>query len=382
MAGVGRRMAAELGVDCTLNATAERRAALPGADFVILSAAPEGARRWRLDHDLLQAAGMPDQIRECGGLGGLSYALRTVSLALDVCADMAELCPGAVLLDVTNPMPRIVSAVNRFTDIRAYGFCNVAQGGATGYEWLARLVGRPHTEIEVVTAGLNHFAWLIAIHDRVTGADFYPAVEAAVRAGEGRDFPRLRKWLAEYGGIGVSGGGHMAEYLPSEPDAVYGTRPPFHGDARERAERLRVLRAIAAGELDWRTHLSGGSWEHPAEVALALASGVTLRVPMLNLPNAGYLSDLPDGCVVEVPALATAGAVHGVAVGPLPGSLAALCRRVSAVHELVAEGAARGDRAALQEAIRMDPAISDKPAALAVLDKLIAAHQAALPRFG
>jgi len=117
-------------------------------------------------------------------------------------------------------------------------------------------------------------------------------------------------------------------------------------------------------------------------VALALASGVTLRVPMLNLPNAGYLSDLPDGCVVEVPALVTAGAVHGVAVGPLPGSLAALCRRVSAVHELVAEGATRGDRAALEEAIRIDPAIGDKPAALAVLDKLIAAHQAALPRFG
>jgi len=47
----------------------------------------------------------------------------------------------------------------------------------------------------------------------------------------------------------------------------------------------------------------------------------------------------------------------------------------------VAEGAARGDRAALQEAIRMDPAISDKPAARAVLEKLIAAHRDVLPRF-
>jgi alpha-galactosidase len=107
---------------------------------------------------------------------------------------------------------------------------------------------------------------------------------------------------------------------------------------------------------------------------------------MLNLPNAGYLSDLPDGCVVEVPALVdaapgAASTVRGVAVGPLPGRLAALCRRVSEVHELVAEGAARGDRAALREAIRMDPAIGDKPAALTVLEKLIAAHRDVLPRF-
>jgi alpha-galactosidase len=381
MAGVGRRMAAEVGADWRLSVTADRRAALPGADFVILSAAPEGARRWWLDHDILQAAGLPDQIRECGGLGGLSYALRTISLALDVCTDMAELCPAAVLLDVTNPMPRIITAVSRFTPIRAYGFCNVAQGGAHGYEWLGRLVGRRHEELEVVTAGLNHFAWLISIHDRATGENLHPVVEAAIRSGDGRDFPRLRKWLAEYGGIGVSGGGHMAEYLPPDPAARYSTRPPFHGDAAEREERLRALRAIAAGELDWRTHLTGGSWEHPAEVALALATNTPLRVPIINLPNAGYLTDLPDGRIVEVPALAERGTVRGVEVGRLPGCLGELCRRVSDVHELVAEGAARGDRAALREAIRVDPAIADKQAALSVLDELIAAHRDVLPRF-
>jgi alpha-galactosidase len=320
-------------------------------------------------------------VRECGGLGGLSYALRTISLALDICADMAALCPQAVLLDAANPMPRIITAVHRFTAIRSYGFCNVAQGGSRGYDWLAGLIGRPHTGIEVVTAGLNHFAWLVSIRDRATAEDLYPAVERAIRRGEGRDFPLLRGWLERYGGIGASGGGHMAEYMPTETLAHYRSQPPFHGDAAERRERLQALRAIAAGDLDWRTDLKGGSWEHPAELAVSLATGATACLPILNLPNAGYLPDLPDGRVVEVPAVAEGGSVRGVPVGALPGQLGPLCRAVSDVHELVAEGAATGNRAALVEAIRVDPAISDKAAAAAVLDRLIAAHADLLPRF-
>ena len=67
MAGVGRRMARDMDVGCAVTATADRRRALPDADFVILSAAPEGARRWWMDYELFQQAGMPDQTRECGG---------------------------------------------------------------------------------------------------------------------------------------------------------------------------------------------------------------------------------------------------------------------------------------------------------------------------
>jgi alpha-galactosidase len=381
MAALGRRIASDVGAACAVTYTADRRTALPGADFVILSAAPEGARRWTMDRDILNAAGMPDQVRECGGLGGLSYSLRTISLALDLSADMAELCPRAALLDATNPMPRLVTAVHRYTSIRAYGFCNVAQGGANGYEWLARLVGRPYEAIDVVTAGLNHFCWLLSIRDRTTGEDLFGQVVAAVRAGEGRDFVLLRKWLDTYGGIGVSGGGHMAEYMPPDPDAVYRMRPPFHGDAAEREARLQALRAIAAGEQNWRTDLTGGSWEHPTDLAIALATGTTLHLPMLNLPNEGYLADLPAGRIVEVPAVAEAGTVRGIAVGSLPGRVGELCRRLSDVHELVAEGAATGDRQALKQAIAVDLAIPDKPAALGVLDQLIAAHRDILPRF-
>ncbi len=380
MAGVGRRMAEDLDVACRIAATTDRRTAMPGADFVILSASPQGAKRWKVDYEILKRLGMPDQARECGGVGGLSNALRSISLVLDVCEDMEALCPEATLLDVTNPMPRVVTAVHRFTPIQAYGFCNAAWQGPTGYAWLASLVERPQDAITVMTAGLNHFAWLVAIRDRATDEDLYPVVETAVREGEGARYALLRAWLETYGGIAVSGG-HTAEYLPFDPRAHYPTRPPYHGDAEARQRHWDTLRAVADGQVPWRDVQLGGSWEHPVDVAVAVETGDPLVVDMINLPNAGYLSDLPDGRIVEVPAMVEDGTVQGLKVGALPGQVGALCARVSDVHELVAEGAAKGNRALLQRAIEIDPAITDKAAAMQALEEMLVAHHDLLPRF-
>lgn len=380
MAGVGQRMAREFGVDCEVWATTERREALPGSDFVILSAAPQGARRWWMDYEILNAAGMADQARECGGLGGLSYALRTISLALDVADDMTGCCPQAVLLDVTNPMPRVVTALNRFTGIRAYGFCNVAQRGEHGYAWLADLVGRHHEALDVVTAGLNHFAWLVSIADRESGADLMPAVRQAVSAGTSQEMIVLQRWWERYEALSVPGVGHAAEYLPSEPDLTYRVEPPYHGNTEERRARLAGLRAAARGERDWRTAFDHGSWEHPVDLAVAVGAGQDLDMPILNLPNERYLKGLPAGRIVEVPATVRAGAVRGAAVDALPEATIDICAQVSDVHELVAAGAAMGNRDALTEAIEVDPAIQDKVKATRVLDQLVAAHRDLLPR--
>jgi alpha-galactosidase len=334
-----------------------------------------------MDFEILRQAGMTHQVRECGGLGGLSYALRTISLALDVAEDMEALCPNALLLDVTNPMPRVVTAVHQFTAISAYGFCNASQEGAQGYEWLAGLVKRRHDAIDAVTAGLNHFTWVLALRDRETGENLYPALEEAVRRDHGHGADLRRRWLDQYGAIAAVGPGHAKDFLAPDPAIHYGTRPPFHGDAQERMHRIALLKAIAKGKADWQTARLGGSWEHPIDLLVAYHQDGKLRMPMLNLPNQGYLPDLPSGRVVEGPVVAGGGAVTGAAVGPLPGQTGALCRAVSDVHELVAEGAATGDRDALARAIAIDPAIPAKADAQHVLDQMLAAHADLLPRF-
>ena len=379
MAAVGQRMAQEVGVSIRIWSTTARRQALPAADFVILCAEVQGARRWSIDFEILKRWGIPDQARECGGVGGLGKSMRTIPLALEVARDMEQLCPRAWLLDVTNPMPRIVTAVTRHTTIRALGFCNVAWGGYPGYQWLARLVGRSAQEIDVITAGLNHFAWLLMIRDRTTGEDLYPQVEAAVRQGASQDLAILRRWLDRYGGIGVSGPTHMADFLPPDPDFPYRVTPPYHGTPEERQRRIAQLRAIAAGEGDWRPLLEHRSWERPLDLAVAQLNRREATFDMLNLPNDGALAQLPLGRVVEVPAVVRDGVVSGRAVPPLPSGVAEICRAVSDVNEAVADAVATRDRALAEHALAIDPAVSDLDAARGALAEMIEAHADIVP---
>jgi len=383
MAMLGNRMAADLNVPCTITVHSDRCEALEDTDFVILSACPQGQYRWKIDCKVLEKAGLPDQRRECGGLGGLSNALRNITLALDVAHDMEKLCPNATLMTVTNPMPKVVTAINRFTSIRSFGFCNVAHGGPTGYEWIGSLLKRPHSQLNVVTGGLNHFAWLLSVHDAETGSDLLADVLDSVNSQSGPEMDVLREWLDKYGALAVCGVHHQGEYMPPDPRIRYTGASPHHGTADERDLRRRQLLAVGSGQKDWGAIVATatGSWEHPVNPIDAIGNKNDLYIPIVNLPNDGCLVDLPAGRIVEAPANVRDGHVQGQQVGKLPSGIAALCQQLSDVHELVSQGAATGSHSKLVEAIGCDIAIPDKKQAMIALDRLLEAHRDILPQF-
>ena len=116
-----------------------------------------------------------------------------------------------------------------------------------------------------------------------------------------------------------------------------------------------------------------------------MAVGLVLKRPMhvmaLNLVNDGCLPSLPLGRVVEVPADVMGGQVKGRTMPELSSKVAALLRSLSDVHELVAQSAATGDIAAARRSIDIDPAIVNKPAALAAFDEMLPLHLDVLSRF-
>jgi len=386
MAALARRLAADAGIRVTVTVHAEREPALRNADAAALCASPQGARRWAMDFEILKDHGLPCQARECGGVGGLANTLRSVTLALAVARDMERLCPGAMLLDVTNPMPRVVTAVSRFTRVTCAGFCNIALGGPGGYEWVGRLLGCDFRNLRVQTAGLNHFAWYTEIRDAATGADLYPLAVERLHGQplphEERQFTVYRRWFAEYGLIPAGHCDHHAEYLPEQPDIEYASTPPYHGTEEERRQRWQELAEIGAGKRPWQDLIAHGSWEHPVDIAVAVRTGGNATMPIVNIPNrGGCLPGLPEDRVVEIPVEVKSGVLRGVSVKPLPAKLTTLLKAISDVHELAAEAAATGDRGAARRAIETDPAVVNKSAGLAALDDMLAAHRDMLPQF-
>jgi len=389
MAAAAREIARQLAVNILVTATSNRREALRDADFVIVSASLQGARRWQIDFDILTALGMADQARECGGMGGLMNAFRSITLVMDICRDMEELCPQAWILDVTNPMPRVVTAAARYSSIRIAGFCNIAHRGPDGYSFLPRLLGKTASEVSIVTAGLNHFAWVLQMKDNRTGEDLLPKLVSYIEEeswpgqdeGTQRELRITKRWLREYGAVAAGHVDHHAEYLPYQEDIHYTTAPPYHGSLEDRNRRLEELKQIGAGNMDYNRLFDHGSWEHPVDVAQALYRGSDLKLDILNVKNEGAIPGLPVDRIVEVPVNVSGNMIHPLEVPAFPEPLLQLCRVISDVHELVVEAAVTGSVATAKQAIDADPAIGNKEAAYKALEQMLDIHADLLPQF-
>ncbi|OPA74234.1 hypothetical protein BVG16_24205 [Paenibacillus selenitireducens] len=381
MAKIARIMAAESGVSMSIEATSDLTAALKDADYVTTSVAAGLIKRYDTDREIILKYGIKEPVSECGGVGGLSYTLRSVQLVMDIVREMERVCPNAWLLNVSNPLPRVMTAVARHSSIRGLGFCSVAQGGVDGYLNVSSWLHRHAEELDVVSAGLNHFSWLLSVRDRSTGEDLLAEANEAVRRGAWEWQPRTPGWLEQYGSVPLAGDSHTGEYLPFPDEIKVSEHGGYHGSDEERVERLRRLEEAANGRYPWQEMLENRSWERPGLVIHALATNTSLKQNMLNIPNRGYIRNLPDEIIVEVPANITNGKVEGCVVGDLPEPVRQLCEQVSRVHECSVRAAVTGDMDLVDEAIDIDPAITQKAAAKEAIRELIRVNADVLPLF-
>jgi alpha-galactosidase len=381
MAGVAHRMAESSGLDIETHCQADRRAALPGADFVTTSVAIDGARRWQTDRTVAEKHGVIEPLGELGGVGGLSYTLRQVPLLLSICRDMEELCPEAILLNVSNPLPRVMTAIAHVSRIRAYGLCNAAFSGAEGFENLARWLGRPMDSFTVFSAGTNHFNWLLEIRDAESGTDLYPILREAVgRLGPGA-MPVTMRCLRDYDRLALSGDSHIAEFLPYDPSVMKRGSGAFHGTPEERQRRREDLALMASGDKPWEALLEHRAWERPADIIEAMVTGRPRELAMLNIPNHGVWPAMPDDAVVEVPCAVEGGRIMGHTVGPVPERLTELLVTTARVNTMAARAAATADHELLHECIDTDRAITEKEGAHRAIDELITTHADLLPEW-
>src|SRR5262249_52549163 len=103
--GVTQRLADGLGPGATVPSTPGRREALDGSDYVVTSFQIGGYRPATVvDFEVPKRFGLRQTIADTLGIGGIMRGLRTIPVLLDVCRDMEECCPDALLLQYVNPM--------------------------------------------------------------------------------------------------------------------------------------------------------------------------------------------------------------------------------------------------------------------------------------
>jgi alpha-galactosidase len=372
--------AGALGASPRITMHTDRRTALEGADHVINMIQVGGHAATLLDFRIPAAHGLRQTIGDTLGIGGIFRSLRTIPVMLELGRDMAELCPGAWLLNYTNPMAMLCWATyDGSPQRRVVGLCHSVQNTTAQ---LAELVGVPVDEVTFLGAGVNHQAFILRF--RRGDQDLYPLLDQAIE----RD-PELRRRVRvelyrRLGYFPTESSEHSAEYLPwfmHSDELIERFRIPVDEYIRRSAENLELYdemkRALEAGEeLEIER-----SQEYASLIIHSMVTG-TERVIYGNVRNDGLIANLPAGACVEVPCLVDRNGVQPTVVGALPPQLAALNRTFLNVCELTVRAALEGSRDLVHQAALLDPsaAASLSPEAIhTVVEELIDAHGDALP---
>jgi alpha-galactosidase len=375
------QVSARLGRPIDLVATLDRREALRGADFVINMMQVGGIDATRIDLELPARAGLRQTIGDMTGVGGVFRALRTFPVLSAIAADMLELCPDAWFLNYTNPMAMNVWWMSVVApQLKVVGLCHSVYWTVSD---LCELIGVPMEGTHYRAAGVNDQAWLTEWSR--DGEDLYPRLRAAIE----RDPELLRRVRVEIfrriGYYPTETSEHSSEYLSwflrsDEQIERYRLRPLEYLQISEEnvAEFEAAKAALAAGtELE----LEEGATEYAPLIIHSILTG-TKREIHGNVVNRGYIDNLPEGAVVEVPCWVDAGGVTPQDFGSIPPQGAALNRSYLSVAELTIEAARTGNPDLVRQALLVDPnAISTlTPEQIWQLcDELTEAHAALLP---
>jgi alpha-galactosidase/6-phospho-beta-glucosidase family protein len=379
-AALAQRVSDAAGVDYTIEATDDRRGALKDADFVVEAFAVGRAEMWRQDFQIPLKHGVKHVTGECGGPGALMHTCRNVPVLMDIAEDIEDICPDALTMVATNPEGRLMMALDRFSMVHCVGLCH---GVEIILQPLAKLLEIPSAELEVTAAGINHFTWIQELRRVATGEDVLPELLRRLSA-QGEDYMPLTRRMCEIFGLLPSPGDlHAGEYLQFAWEILGTNGPDFEEYLNYPLERWPHFAAQARGDEPLDEYLSGRTWADTLAYPImdAMINNNRVRMAAVNVPNEGFVPNLPEEAIVEVPAYVDATGVHPVRVDPLPTGIAALCRREIDIQGLAVDAAITGDRNLALQALLADAHVSSLDSAEKMLDELLGLQADLLPQF-
>lgn len=403
-----RKMLAFKKASFPIVATTDRRAVLPGADFVVTTIAVGGRRAWEADIQVPRRHGIFQPVGDSVMPGGVSRAMRMIPQMIAIAEDVGRLCPAAQLLNYGNPMTAICRAIRRQTGVPVVGLCH----GVTYVEGLlAGFLGVPAGSISSFGVGLNHLTFLTDI--RCRGEDARPLLRAKMQAQRplleqeirdkkdwpngvsGRairvsDDPLAWSIFEQYGVFPVAMDRHISEFFPERfPGGRYHGRTlgvdAYPIDARIALgdtwfeQMLQVAHSPDPLPAAYFDNVPGES-EQLVQIMYSLLQD-RKQVFSANVPSQGAVPGMPADAVLELPAAACGRGFAPLQCPALPPALTAKLLAKLAAVEVTVEAALTGRFDLYVEALLADGTVSDPGRASALACDLIEAQRAYLPQF-
>ena len=396
---VAQKMIEAMGAKAKITCYQSQRAALEGADFIIVAFQIGGYKPCTItDFDLPKSYGLEQTIGDTLGIGGIMRGLRTVPHLWSVCEDMRAVCPNATLLQYVNPMAINTWAISaRFPDIKQVGLCHSVQGTA---EELARDLDLAVEDLRYRAAGINHMAFYLELAAKQKDGsygDLYPALQQGYDTGHlptttGNN-PRCHNYvryevMKHFGYFVTESSEHFAEYVPwfiksHRPDLIDTFKIPLDEYPKRCEEQItdwgqqaRTYRNAAKIEVTQ-------SHEYAAQIMNALQGGTACTI-YGNVANNGLISQLPESAAVEVACHVDSTGLNPEPVHDIPPQLVAMMRTNVNVQELTVQALLTENRDHIYHAAMLDPRTAaelDLGQIRRLVDDLLTAHDDWLPNW-
>ncbi len=391
-----------------VTATTDQREAITGADYVICTIRQGGLEAFQTDIDIPLKYGVDQCVGDTLCAGGIMYGQRTIAAMLDICKDIREVAkPDALFLNYSNPMAMNTWACNKYGGVRTVGLCHGVQGAhwqitraverwAKGEGKLAEDAKLTRKDVDIICAGINHQTWFVKIN--WNGIDIVPKLYDMFMADE--DMRRKEKVrldvLKRFGYYSTESNGHLSEYVPWYRKRVGEINDWIDLGTWIDGETGGYLRVCTEGrnwfETDFPNWLKvdapkigpdNRSEEHGSWIIEALETGRIYR-GHFNVVNNNHITNLPNGCVIELPGYVDANGINIPVVGDLPLACAATCSASVRVQEMSVEAAVSGDRTLLKQAMLHDPLVAaacNPEEIWQMTDEMLVAQAEWLPQF-
>ncbi|RJX65098.1 6-phospho-beta-glucosidase [Vibrio sinensis] len=381
---LAQRMIDKVGADITITANFDRREAISGADFVMTQFRVGGLKARANDERIPLKYNVIGQ--ETTGAGGFAKALRTIPVILDICRDIEELAPEAWMLNFTNPAGLVTEAVNKHTNVKSIGLCNVP---VSMQMMIADMMACELKDLQLEFAGLNHLVW---VHKAWLDGKNITA-EVLAKVGDGANFsmknifeepwdPDFLRALAA-----IPCPYHRYFY---QTDAMLEEEKQSAIDKGTRAEQV-MLTEQALFDLYRDENLNekpkeleerGGAYYSDASLNLVDAiynNRNTIHV--VNVPNNGAINTLPLDAVIECSSVIGSWGAKPVTVEELSPAVNGLLQQVKAYEQLTIDAAVLGDYDKALMALSSHPLVPDIRKAKSILDDILRVNAAYLPQF-
>lgn len=382
--GFAQRMVKAKGEPFKVYLTTDRRRAIEGASYVTTQLRVGWMEARKQDEYLGLRHGLIGQ--ETTGIGGMAKALRTIPVLLSIAADMAELAPGAPLVNFTNPAGLVTEALVRYApQVPAVGVCNVSI--TTKMRLLERWekmtgVAIAPERAELKTLGLNHLTWHRGFV--IDGEDVWPQIidnyvkelrEQAEPAWQPRLVESLRMIPNYYLGYFYDTSHKLAEQLQWPPSRAEEVMAVEHELLAEYADPART-------EPPPGLMKRGGAYYSTLATQLLNAHYNDLgETHIVNIPNQGAVPGVPADWVMEMPCKVSRSGITPLHTEPLHPAVAGLVAAVKAYELLTVEAAVHGDREAAYQALIANPLGPEESDAQALLDEMLEINKPYLPQF-